>query len=482
MRWENEMWKPDRNRRERNSDEPEAPMSDREWWARRSGEEPRPERTSIPESIPALRHPDVQRRLDAVRACGTGVTGETAETLLEMIARDASARVRAAAVKAFVESPTEVRLKTAGVALLSEDPSVRLEGVNLLIGSTDEDGLLLARAVGDPDQNVAFRSVDLLGGRPILEAFGLLWATLPSVGPDVQARVVDELRKLDQRVVVLLGRRALDSLDPEERVLGAYILSRVDDRPAEHLIGSLDDPSPEVRIGTLQALMSHPGPIDVDAVGERLRDPETKVRAMAVALLSKIEDNRSLPYLLDGIRDPSNEVREGARRALLSRSPEAVVELLLRALKYPSHRRVAADLLVDMGDLATDGLLAALPDASVELRRMVGDMLIQAHATHKLVTDLEDRDPKRRLFAVYGLGAMQAIETVDALLTRLNDPDADVRAATVQVLAEFGDPRAVQPLRRAFVHDPDMEVVALIEQALREITGEAPEVGPDQEA
>jgi HEAT repeat protein len=290
---------------------------------------------------------------------------------------------------------------------------------------------------------------------------------------------VDELRRLDARVVVLLGRRALDSMDPEERVLGAYILSRADDRPAEHLVGSLDDPSPEVRIGTLQALMSHPGPIDVDAVGERLRDPETKVRAMAVALLAKIEDNRSLPYLLDGIRDPSNEVREAARRALLSRSPEAVVEILLRALKYPSHRRVAADLLVDMGDLATDSLLAALPDAPPESIRMVGDILIQSHATHKLVSDLEDRDPRRRLLSVVGLGAMQAIETVEALITRLNDPDAQVRASTVKVLAEFGDPRAVQPLRRAFVHDPDMEVVALIEEALREITGEGPGEAPE---
>jgi HEAT repeat protein len=455
-------------------------MSDREWWSRRGqNDEPLVEQTSRSEAA-GLHHPDVGRRLEALSQCGNGVKGETAETLLEMIAKDPSARVRAAAVRAFQESATPVRLKAAGVALSMDDAKVRLSGVELLIGSTDEDALLLARSVNDPDHDVAFKAVEQLGGRSVLEAFGLLWATLPSVTTEVQARIVDELKKVDPRVVVLLGRRALDSLDPEERVLGAYILSRVDDRPAEHLIDSLDDPSPEVRIGTLQALMSYEGAIDVDSIGERLRDPETKVRAMAVALLSKIEDNRSLPYLLDGIRDPSNEVREVARKALLGRSPEAVVELLLRALKYPSHRRVAADLLVDMGDLATDSLLAALPDAQPELRRMVGDMLIQSHATHKLVTDLEDRDPTHRLFAVYGLGAMQAIEAVDPLITRLNDPDAAVRAATVKVLAEFGDPRAVQPLRRAFVHDPDMEVVALIEQALREITGEVPGEGAEE--
>jgi HEAT repeat protein len=454
-------------------------MSDREWWSRRpQQEEPIIEQTSRSEVV-TLRHPDVSRRLEAIRACGTGVTGETADILLDLIARDASSKVRAAAVRAFPDSRPETRLRAAGAALLSEDPAVRAEGVNLLVGPADEDALLLARAVADPEQTVAFKAIELLGGRPVLEAFGLLWATLPSVGPEVQARIVDELRRLDARVVVLLGRRALDSMDPEERVLAAYILSRADDRPAEHLTGSLDDPSPEVRIGTLQALMSHPGPIDVDAVGERLRDPETRVRAMAVALLAKIEDNRALPYLLDGIRDPSNEVREAARRALLSRSPEAVVEILLRALKYPSHRRVAADLLVDMGDLATDSLLAALPEAPPESIRMVGDILVQSHATHNLVTDLEDRDPKRRLLAVVGLGAMQAIETVDPLITRLNDPDAQVRAATVKVLADFGDPRAVQPLRRAFVHDPDMEVVALIEQALREITGEGPGEAPE---
>ncbi|MGH2754513.1 MAG: HEAT repeat domain-containing protein [Actinomycetota bacterium] len=454
-------------------------MSDREWWSRRapSGKPP-VEPTAEPTTrgpLADLRHPNANKRLAAVESCGTAVAGDTAEALIDMVAKDTSAKVRAAAVRALSDSPAEVRLRGAGAALSSDDPAVRVEGVGLLVGTTDEDALLLARALNDPDQNVAFKAVEGLGGHAALEAFGLLWASLPSAAPDVQARIVDELRRIDGRVLVLLGRRALDSVDPEERVLGAYVLSRGNDRPADHLIGSLDDPSPEVRVGTLQALLAHPGPIDVDAIGERLRDPETKVRSMAVALLAKIEDNRSLPYLLDGIRDPSNEVREAARQALLSRSPESVVELLLRALKYPSHRRVAADLLVDMGDLAIDSLLASLPDVPPELRGMVGDILVQGHATHKLVTDLEDRDPKRRLLAVLGLGAMQAIEAVEALITRLNDPDAQVRAATVRVVADFGDPRAVQPLRRAFVHDPDMEVVGLIEQALREITGEAPE-------
>jgi HEAT repeat protein len=66
---------------------------------------------------------------------------------------------------------------------------------------------------------------------------------------------------------------------------------------------------------------------------------------------------------------------------------------------------------------------------------------------------------------------MGAIEAVDALVKRLDDPDAEVRQMTAKVLGELGDPRAIEPLKRAFIADPDMDVVAAIEPALRRLTG-----------
>jgi HEAT repeat protein len=145
--------------------------------------------------------------------------------------------------------------------------------------------------------------------------------------------------------------------------------------------------------------------------------------------------------------------------------------LLLKALKFPTHRRAAADLLVELGEVSTDRMLAALPSATPEMRRAIGEILVASDSTARLISDMAHRSPQKRLRAVEGAGAMGAIEAVDALITRLDDPDAEVRQMTARVLGELGDPRAIEPLKRAFISDPDMDVVAAIEPALRRLTG-----------
>jgi HEAT repeat protein len=62
---------------------------------------------------------------------------------------------------------------------------------------------------------------------------------------------------------------------------------------------------------------------------------------------------------------------------------------------------------------------------------------------------------------------MGAEGAVPALIRRLQDPDPTVRARAAEILGDLGDARALEPLKRAFVSDPDMDVVAAIEPALR---------------
>jgi HEAT repeat protein len=421
--------------------------------------------------IKGLSDPNANVRLAAIEACGTAPTGDVADQLMTLLSTDSSGKARVASVYSFTDAETSVRLRAADTALQSEDDNVRVAAVGLLTGGTEEDVSLLARALHDHNTDVAAQAVAYLGAIPAPEALAVLWSSLRGVSRDVQDLILGVLKDFDRGAVTLLGRQALESSLATDRVLGLRVIARLEGRSAERMLASLDDPAPEVRTEALANLLDTPDPTAVDAVGQRLRDPETKVRSMALKVLQAIEDDRVLPYLLDGARDPSREVRDAARAALLGHSSGSVVELLLRALKFPTHRRAAADLLVQLGEVATDRLLTALKGATPEMRRAIGEILVASDSVGRLMNDLSDRSPAKRLRAVEGIGAMGAIEAVDALVSRLDDPDAEVRTTTAKVLGELGDPRAIEPLKRAFIADPDMDVVAAIEPALRRLTG-----------
>lgn len=410
-------------------------------------------------------------RLAAISS-GEGPPTETVGRLLmDVISKDTSLRVRVAAVGRFWDSDPRRRVVVAGEALRSQDPAVRMAAVELLVDGTDQEMSLLARALHDDDTEVAGRAITYLASVRSSQALALLWSSLRQVPPKVSELIMSALEGFDRDAVLFLGRQSLDSEDPEERAMGLRVLSRYD-TAIEQLIAALEDPSPEVRKEALRNLLRRPDPQAVHAVGARLRDPDPEVRLMALHVLPKTDDDRVLLYFVDGAKDPSPEVRSFARDAVLAHSPDAVAPVLIKSLGFPSHRRAAADLLVEMGDQAVGHLTRALRDADPEVRLTIGQILSSAGAGPRLAWQLSHRDPEMRLLAVEGLGAVGSTQEVPALIERLHDPDGRVRARAATVLGELGEPAAIEPLKQAFVSDPDMDVVGAIEPALRRLTGE----------
>ncbi|MBK5228076.1 MAG: HEAT repeat domain-containing protein, partial [Actinobacteria bacterium] len=128
-------------------------------------------------------------------------------------------------------------------------------------------------------------------------------------------------------------------------------------------------------------------------------------------------------------------------------------------------------LLTQMGEVATDALVAALVGADPDLKRIIGETLAASGAAENLIKELSGRSAAQRERAIDALGAMRAPHAVDALIARLEDPDGTVRSKAAEVLGDLGDVRAVEPLKRVFVADPDMDVVAATERSLRKLTG-----------
>jgi HEAT repeat protein len=331
---------------------------------------------------------------------------------------------------------------------------------------------VLARLVRDPDQEVAGAAVRTLSAHPTGETLVTLWTSLGSAEPAVRDRMLDVLATFDRASLSRLADQALASPVAGERTAGLAVMSRLDpDGAVPRLIDSLQDPAPEVRVEALSNLQAHPSTIAVDAVGERLRDPHVKVRSLAASVLDATPDDRVVPYLVEAASDSAEEVRGVARGAILSRRSASVARSLIGSLSVAAHRRAASDLLGAMSEESRDLLLDSVEAADRDVQKAIGECLAVAGQESWVVEQLEDRRPRRRRDAVLALGAMGSSQAVPALIGRLEDPDGGVRRQVARVLGEMGDARAVEPLRQAFVSDPDLTVVAEIEPALRRLAG-----------
>jgi HEAT repeat protein len=227
-----------------------------------------------------------------------------------------------------------------------------------------------------------------------------------------------------------------------------------------------------VRLEALSGLQSADEGRAIAAVGGRVRDPDPLVRTRAVEVLQGLDAEFSAAYLLEACKDPDETVSSAAEAALLSQSPGAVAKVLARALGDPGHRRVARNLLSSLGAATVPELIAALPGVGDEVRATIGELLSEAGAEEQLLAEIEDRDPAKRKAALDGLAAVDASQHIDVIAQRLEDPVAAVRIRAAEILATIDDAGALEALKRAFVSDPDMDVVAAIEVALRKATGE----------
>jgi HEAT repeat protein len=417
-----------------------------------------------------LADPTVAVRLAAIDASSFGLDGPLGDALAGLASEDSSQEVRRAAIAAFRDASAERRRAAVEAASGSTDVEVRVQAIELLSEGWGEDAVLLARFLIDPEPDVAVRAAELLALQPNTETLSLVWGALRAASPDARARILDLLDAFDRGVLTVLAAQAMGSSVAGERSVGLAVFATLGGyETVPRLATSLDDPVTEVRIAALEALRRLPSPAAVDRVALRLRDPEARVRVAAARVLAATEDDRVVHHLLEAATDPSDEVRSVARGAVLARRSPAVARRLIEALGWATHRRAAGELLAEMPEVSRDLLLAALAEADDETREVIGEALAGGAAERSLLAQLEAPDPERRRGAVLGLEALGGAGAVPALVRRLLDPDAGIRALAARALGALGDGRAVEPLKQAFVSDPDMHVVSAIEPALRQL-------------
>ncbi len=257
---------------------------------------------------------------------------------------------------------------------------------------------------------------------------------------------------------------------PEEEA-GVEAPPEEEGRPSldPQVLADLQHHSADVRGEALDRLLREPAAAPIVAVTARLRDPEPRIRELAVAVLEAGEDERGLMLLLPAVEDPAEEVRRRVREAFAKRRSDSLVSALRRELSVPASRRRAAMVLAELREV--DALAEAASGADSSVRETIREAIDAAGLSDQLISDLEDARADRRGLAAERLGAMRIREAVTALTERLADPDTGVRTKAAEALGLIAAPAATHALKRSLIWDPEMTVVVAVGRALRQIAG-----------
>lgn len=259
--------------------------------------------------------------------------------------------------------------------------------------------------------------------------------------------------------------------DPFERVEGVKALAAMPDQAATVIpilirvfadnsrSGNMDQ-DPYMRhttvanvSGLASAAVANMGQAAIEPLTLALRDPNARLRAVAVQTLGKIPSPQVLPALIDAMRDDVWDVEQAATAALSQRKDPERVDLLLTAAKDKSDRVRchAVQLLGQIPDpKLVDPMIEALKDTSAETRRaaaMALARLKEKRGAPPLVPLLADDNMPVRIAAMEGLIFLSDPSTVDPLLAVVKEKkDIDVAANAARVLGRLKDPKAVEPL------------------------------------
>ncbi len=253
----------------------------------------------------------------------------------------------------------------------------------------------------------------------------------------------------------------------------------------ERLRAMISDSDTDVRIEVASALRSVNDPAALDVLRAQLaQERSTDARIAQIGALGTIGDPRAVLSVLPLVDDPSQSVSLAAIRALGQLGPAVkqndptattqVREKLVEILKGPAARAGEETLRA-----TTVGALAPYADNTfttlfVQLLNARESSIVRIAALNAMATvgdaKVSDRipelfDPKTtdrgvRLAAVRALGALGAFEHASALLVRMDptqEPDAEVRTAAESSLNRIlpsGNPAGLRQLADQFRRDP----------------------------
>ena len=440
---------------------------------------------SIEMLLPLLQDPSPDLRAQAARALGN-LRAEIAASQLVNLLRDPIDGVRSSAASALAEMEMKGACSSIIAALVDEsrreDSSERARGamIDAIVELSDGAREDMERALKTLPRPVARSLAGALEAGGVVE--GWLTEAEWEGAEDVLAGLLASLADLGVSRPLL---EALDSTAEWVRVQSAAALGHSRDPASLTAVTALfTDPDGKVRAEAVKAVARQGEPPALQPLAKAVADPDGTVRLAAVGGLAAVLAGRAgwkvelLPgdldlhaalgesqrALLHAAADGQPEVRAAAASALgLLSSAEAADALVDLGLADGDERvrEAATEALGECGFPQKRRLLAAALEAEDDTRRarattMLG-VLGGPEAGKQLVDALDDRTHEVRAAALEGLSGVEVAGLSDGLRPHLKNPDPSVRA---EVAAHLGRGRAMDSIDALVqaLSDPDEEV------------------------
>ncbi|MGW8367709.1 MAG: protein kinase domain-containing protein [Gammaproteobacteria bacterium] len=264
--------------------------------------------------------------------------------------------------------------------------------------------------------------IDVLGAhRQRLNARQLI-AQIYNLQPNEKNAIFKLLNEIVTEDVLpdLLAR--MDGKDPIVKMHLIDTVSRFQ-TPEVHRVlhESLKDRNRFVRLAALSSLTRAKGAVDLSVVAELLLDPDVEIIDKATDTIIKINDPKTVKYLLPAMKSENEYSRRAAVEVLNETGTPASVKYLLAAVEDEDWwvRSRASDALARIG----------------------GDRVINA-----VIELIKDKDENIRRAAIEILNTCGDSRAVDRLIEATTDPDWWVSERAADALAGIGDKKAVPAL------------------------------------
>ena len=182
-------------------------------------------------------------------------------------------------------------------------------------------------------------------------------------------------------------------------------------------------------------------------------DPNKWVRATSAYILSVIECDEALEYLITLLKDDEPDVRKNAAKAFTVRAKEAQTEVILNMLKdqAPFVRLQAITMLGKLRVVPASDILIRM--LSIERNPKLRASIITSlghiggkGANLTLQSALHDTDSRVRANAVEGLEETLGEACISVIKPMLHDPDNRTKANAARILFKLGETDVVKDL------------------------------------
>lgn len=332
----------------------------------------------------------------------------------------------------------------------------------------------LREQAADPEPGVRAAALSALGTLQDESAAGIIEAGLGDLVAGVRLQALKALGQLKPEIAKGMQAEVVAALDDASRPVrmqAAITLARIGQTELAWrcLAEALADAEPERRIAALDAIgmaaAFFDGQINAATVVRLLDDTNSRVRVAACQALRALHDPGSIQALIERLHDPEASVRRGAAQALRMQGAEAW-DPILDALEAESGEGCDAALdALPRGAAQISGRLRGYARTEIgrlrEMTTLEASLPRGGRALRLLSESMRHslRRGHKRLLKVMGLlGAERTMELVES---GMSDSDPEGRAAALEALETLGD----KALAR--------EIISLLEQEPRRRSPEA---------